>query len=225
MEHSEAVASKASVRYLLGEMTEQDRADYEEHAFACSECAQDLRAGAAFIDNARDSLGRVSERQPGVAARRWWVGFFRPAFALPVVALLLAIVGYQNGYVLPRLKSQMAQATAPQTLPALSLLGADTRGGELPEIAIPAHRPFGLYVDIPPGGRFSSYVCEFEDRFGSVQFAVNVSTEEAKKTVLLLIPPSRLRAGKYTLVVRGLGPGGPGKKIEIARYPFVLDIL
>lgn len=224
MDHWEAIRSKAAVRYLLNETTEQEQNEYEEHMFECSECARDLRAGAAFIDNVKDSLNQLSEMRSGFAAQAWWARFFRPAFVLPMVALLLAVVGYQNGYVLPRLKSRMATAIAPQTLPSLSLLGGDAEGGGPPEIAIPAHEPFGLFVDMPPGGQFSSYLCEVEDRFGSVRLAVKVSAKEGNKTVLLLVPASRLSTGKYTLILRGLPLSRATKKIEAVRYPFVLDV-
>lgn len=223
MDHSEAVRTKAAVRYLLGEMTEQERSGYEDHMFGCYECAQDLRAGAAFIDNAKDALVQLPEIRPAVARTAWWNWFLRPAFALPVMALLIAVWGYQSAYLVPHLKTKLDKVTAPQTLPSLSLLGADARGGEVPEIAIASNKPFGLFVDIPPGGQFPSYVCEVRDGSGSVKFAVNISAQEAQKTVLVLVPPSRLAAGTYTMVVRGLDQGGVVEKAEIARYPFVLS--
>lgn len=223
MDHSEAVRTKAAVRYLLGEMTERDRNEYEDHMFGCYECAQDLRAGAAFVDNAKDAFVELPEARSEFARPAWWNWFLRPASALPVMALLVAALCYQGAYLVPHLKTELDRATAPQTLPSLSLLGADARGGEVPEIAIAANKPFGLFVDIPPSDQFSSYVCEVQDRLGAVRFAVNISAQEARKTVLVLVPPSRLAPGTYAMVVRGLGQGGAVEKTQIARYPFVLD--
>lgn len=223
MDHLEAMRTKAAERYLLGEMTEEDRNEYEDHLFGCYECAQDLRAGAAFIDNAKDALAHLPEGRPAVARTAWWNWVLRPAFALPVMALLIAAVGYQGAYLVPHLETKLATATAAQTLPSLSLLGADARGGEVPEIAIALNKPFGLFVDIPPNRQFSSYVCEVQDRLGAVKFAVDISAQEAQKTVLVLVPASRLAPGTYAMVVRGFGQGGAIDKAEIARYPFVLD--
>ena len=53
MDHSEAVRSKAAERYLLGEMTPVAREEYEDHFFGCTECAQEVQAGAVFIDSAK----------------------------------------------------------------------------------------------------------------------------------------------------------------------------
>jgi hypothetical protein len=223
MDHLQAIQTKAAERYLLGEMTEQDRNEYEDHLFGCYECAQDLRAGAAFIDNAKDALAHLPEGRPAVARTGWWHWVLRPAFALPAMALLLAVVGYQGAYLVPHLEAKLATATAPQTLPSLSLLGADARGGEVPEIAVPANKPVGLFVDIPPSPQFSSYVCEVRDKLGAIKFAVNISAQEAQKTVLVLVPASRLAPGTYAMVVHGLNQGGAIDKAEIARYPFILE--
>ena len=38
MDHRNATETKAAEQYLLGEMTEIQRADFEEHFFTCPEC-------------------------------------------------------------------------------------------------------------------------------------------------------------------------------------------
>ena len=48
MEHQQALATKASERYLLGEMSEPERFDFEAHYFDCPECADDVRTAAAL---------------------------------------------------------------------------------------------------------------------------------------------------------------------------------
>ena len=56
MNHDEAIRLKAAEKYLLGELSAELRDQYEDHYFGCAECAQDIRTGAVFIDNARDVL-------------------------------------------------------------------------------------------------------------------------------------------------------------------------
>ena len=42
MDHSHAISNHASERYLLGEMSEPERFDFEAHYFECVECAEDV---------------------------------------------------------------------------------------------------------------------------------------------------------------------------------------
>ena len=68
MDHSQALRLHAAEKYLLGELAPEVREQFEEHYFECEECANDVKAGAAFIDCARVSfkgspgLPRISER-------------------------------------------------------------------------------------------------------------------------------------------------------------------
>lgn len=231
MDHSEAVRTKAAERYLLGEMAAHERDQYEEHFFGCVECAQEVQAGATFIDGARDVLATtgVPATAPRPAPQRvaWWNWLARPAFALPAMTVLLLVAAYQTAYEIPRLRSELSQATTPQALPSLSLLSANSRGGELPEITVPSGKPFGLFVDIPPSPRYRMYFCEVEeyrgDVSGPVKFSVTVSELEAKQTVQLMIPASKLQGGKYVLVVRGYESLSQ-QKSEVAWFPFLVNV-
>ena len=69
MNHDEAIRLKAAEKYLLGELNAELRDQYEDHYFGCAECAQDVRTGAVFIDNARDVLARIEADLLGHDAR------------------------------------------------------------------------------------------------------------------------------------------------------------
>jgi len=78
MDHLQAVNTLAAERYLLEEMTDAERDEFEGHFFSCKDCAEDLRAGAVMIDGARSGLitngtvGKVPAQWPPqpVASRR-----------------------------------------------------------------------------------------------------------------------------------------------------------
>jgi hypothetical protein len=53
MTHEEAVSTLAAERYLLNEMTDQDRQTFEEHFFDCEVCADDMRSVAAMLQGAK----------------------------------------------------------------------------------------------------------------------------------------------------------------------------
>src|SRR5579864_2704402 len=101
MEHTEAVRIGAAERYLLGELSPELREQYEEHFFGCVECAQEVQAGAVFIDGARDILSVEKDYTPArvpqkESQRSWWASLLRPAILAPAMALLLLFAAYQN---------------------------------------------------------------------------------------------------------------------------------
>jgi hypothetical protein len=241
MEHTQAIQLKAAERYVLGELPRDLREQYEEHFFSCVECAEEVNLAAAFVENSRAAMGSEpvmppvrlllgAERRP--AASGWIGAFLRPSFALPVFAALLMLAAYQAFLVIPRLKgatthsvSKLASA-APQALASFSLVTADSRGGEPLIVSVAPGQPFSLYFDVPPDGHYSSYICELRNAAGKPEFSLNISAEQAKNAVQLLIPSSSLGAGKHQLVLRGLGTrdAAAGGGTEIARYPFILIV-
>ena len=61
MDHNEAVRMHAAGKYILGELSPVLREEYEEHFFACVACALEVKAAAAFVDNACDVLRQPAE--------------------------------------------------------------------------------------------------------------------------------------------------------------------
>jgi hypothetical protein len=230
MNHDEAIRLKATEKYLLGELSAELRDQYEDHYFGCAECSQDVRTGAVFIDNARDVLGSGSVAEAGAKhhpapSGGWWTALLRPAFAVPALVLLLLAAGYQNAVTIPHLRTALSQSEVAQTLPSFSLISENSRGGAPLAISVPAGKPFSFFVDIPPKGSYASYACEFQTESGAPELSLNISADEAKRTVQLLIPAGRLASGKHVLVVRGLDSQGKpdADKIGVASYPFSLD--
>ncbi len=54
-------------RYVLGELSEEQRAQYEAHFFDCLRCAEEVRAAAAFMRVARGILAEATGGIPSVA--------------------------------------------------------------------------------------------------------------------------------------------------------------
>jgi hypothetical protein len=241
MEHLQAIQLKAAERYVLGELPSDLREQYEEHFFGCAECAEELSLAAAFVENSRAAMGSepvtppvrlpVSATRERPAASGWLGAMLRPSFAVPVFAALLLLVAYQNFLVIPRLKGAAPQSvatlgTAPQALASFSLITADSRGGEPLTVNVAPGRSFSLYFDIPPDGHYSSYICEIVNSGGAAEYSLNISAEQAKNAVQLLIPSSSLEPGKHVIVVRGLAAqgGAASSATEVARYPFTLAV-
>jgi hypothetical protein len=218
MNHQHATESMATERYLLDELTPEARDAFEEHFFDCQECAADLRATAGFMDAAKRDLGTSPKVMAAVPSkpRR---GFFRPALTWGALAASLLVMAYQNVVVYPHYKTEIAELKAPEILPALSLVGGNSRGGEIPAAAVVAEKPYLLLVDIPTQERFSSYTCMLYSQSGSLAWRVEVSAQLAKDTVSIRVPATEAQPGAYALRVQG---NGAGNAVDLAQYHFNL---
>src|SRR5215471_14931166 len=142
MDHEQAVRQKATERYLLNELDPGLRDEFEEHLFDCQDCALDVRAAAMFVEQSKAILAEPPAPAPvrvpfPVPAKVGWLGWLRPVFAVPVLALLI-VIGYQNLVTLPRMTRALS---SPQLLPSV-MVNVATRGGSVPVIALPRGRAF-----------------------------------------------------------------------------------
>ena len=139
MEHTEAVQLKAAERYVLGELTGDLRAQYEDHYFGCAECAESLKLAAMFAENTRavleseaatERLARLPVAARAPARGGWLAAFLRPSFACAGFRAALAICRLPKFDCDSAFEDGGAVHAAPQTLPSYSLITADSRGGE-----------------------------------------------------------------------------------------------
>jgi hypothetical protein len=232
MDHSEALQQMAAERYLLDEMTPDAREAFEEHLFDCPECALDLRAGAAFVDEAKAQLPGLTAALPvppssGAAksARKWnhWHLWWRPAFAIPAFAALLIVLGYQNLVTLPELRTE---ANQPRLLPLVPLHGA-TRGGAGATITADRKHGVALPIDVdqqPGSVAYTSYSFDLFDPEGKLAWtgaiAARAASESGGQRILVAIPGAILRNGAYAVAVFGVGPHG--ERTPMQRYAFDL---
>jgi hypothetical protein len=225
MDHHQAIQLTAVEKYVLDELTPQVRDEFEEHFFDCEECATDLRATTGFMDAAKREFKlhpvpkqAVLERNKSRFALPW------PSLAWSALAASLLLIAYQNMFVFPHFKTEIAALSAPEILPSLSLVGGNSRGGQEPAVTVGATQPFLLLLDIPTQDRFVSYTCLLYSPSGSLSWRVDVSPQSAKDTVSIRVPPAGRQAGEYTLSVQGNTDRGlPGTAVDLARYRFSLN--
>ncbi|HUH62644.1 MAG TPA: hypothetical protein VLZ50_06590 [Terracidiphilus sp.] len=209
-------------RYLLNELPLEFREAFEEHVFDCQECALDLRAGAIFLDEARLQLpgltapARERSSVQRRKSRRDWFSWLSPAFAVPAMAVLGAVIAYQNVATIPALRSA---ANQPQVVPWTSV-HMDTRGtAPTPVIADRAHGVV-LLVDLPQQGTYATYAFSLYDAQGSPAWKSGsiASAQGESGTVSLFIPGDKLRQGAYSLEISGILPSG--QSAELGRRAF-----
>lgn len=230
MDHQQATQLEAVEKYLLDELPPRQRAQFEEHFFNCQECATELRMTGEFLERVRKELARggLGGHAPKVLKRSWLELLWRPAALAPACALLLAIIAYQDGVVLPRFHTEIAMLRHPGLASAVSLIGANSRGaGKSPSVSLSANQPVLLSLDIPATQPYPRYECVLHAPSGAILWRVPVSSAQAQDTVSISIPAGNLRPGDYTLIVQGLEPQGAGdasrtEATDLARYRFTV---
>lgn len=239
MNHSEAVQQMIAERYLLDELTPDAREAFEEHLFDCPECAFDLRAGAAFVEEAKAQLPRLTGALPAPAPsssrkpwslrdwspREWSLRWLQPAFAVPAFAAMLLVLGYQNLVTYPALR---AAADQPRLLPWAPLHGA-TRSGALITITADRRHGVALPVELPAQSSpdaYASYSFDLYNPEGKLAWtgvvAAPSESESGCQRLSLVIPGAMLQNGAYSLVISGAA--AHGERTVIDRYAFDLRL-
>jgi hypothetical protein len=229
MDHDVVVRQKMTERYLLGELDPAARDEFEEHFFDCPDCAHDVHAGALFVEQSKVVLAEESEPvfpglpvTPPVAAKPGWLAglgaMLRPAFAVPVMALLLAVIGYQNLVSYPQRQLAM---NSPRVL-AFASVNVGTRGSGGPAITTRPGEGFLLFVRIPPEGGYSNYTADLYNPAGKLEWSLTIPAASGQDQWPVQVPGANREAGSYNLAVRGVTAAGESK--EVGRASFELQI-
>ena len=216
MTHQQALDGLASERYLLDEMTEVERFEFEEHYFDCAECAEDVRLGEMVrLEARRSGPAMAANPQASRAAvvltsPKWWR---RPMVAAPwaVAATLAMVVGYQSMVTVPGLRG----AVGSQSIEPVMLRGA-TRGAATTITIAPGQRFVALSADLLTPPQSSSLSYEILDANRSAVASGRSSVPASGAPLMLLVPVDELpRAGHYTLALRD-----SGQNAVIGEYEF-----
>jgi len=229
MDHSQAQEQMIAERYLLNELTPEARDAFEEHVFDCPECALDLRAAAAFIDEAKAQLPALAPASSATpmqpkAKRNWWFSGWRPVFVVPSFAALLLAIGYQNLVQFPALRNQAAQ---PRILAMTTLHGA-TRGAPVATIVADPAQGIGLPIDLSPepgAAPVASYSLALMDATGKQVWTgtyAATGSNNGGPRILVAIPGAILRNGSYTMTVTGVD--AQGTRTPLDRYTFNVEM-
>ncbi|MBT9330732.1 zf-HC2 domain-containing protein [Paracidobacterium acidisoli] len=229
MDHKDAIGISAVEKYLLHELTPEQRDAFEEHYFGCEECFSDLRSAQLFLDAAKLELARQPEvMAPAVSKDKKLIRFplfMRPAVLIPAMAAMLAIIVFQNAVTVPSLRGDVASLDRPQLLSSVALADGSSRGGPTPEVVTQPHQRFVLSVDIPAQDRFSRYTCSLYSPSGSRIWTMTIPASRTTDAVPISISPDTTKAGVNTLIIQGIPKsGGDATPVDLSRDSFLLTI-
>jgi hypothetical protein len=224
MEHEVAVRQKMTERYLLDELDPEQRDQFEEHLFECQDCAQDVRAAATFVEQSKVVLAErptvvpAGSRAP-VQPQPGWFAWLRPAFAVPALAALLLVVGYQNLVTYPKLQEAINQ---PQVLPWASV-NVGTWGAGGPTITTASGKGFLLFLRIPSEGAYARYAVDLYNPAGKLEWSLTIPAIAGQDQWPLRVPGAVRQAGTYAVRVRGMD--ATGQSADLGQASFELQIL
>lgn len=196
MSHDEAIKDGATERYVLDEMTDEERDVFEEHYFDCAVCAEDVKAAIAVRD------GLAAER---VAAVPMVVPFERPRRSIPAwlgaaASLFLGVLTMHFGFVAP-LQTQLARVQQPRVLESYDLRSVR---GEKQSAIFDRTAPALLNVEIDTSDDAPRYTISIINERGVTRPPLTVSAEQARHGLVpILIPGGTLNPGRYTIRVDG----------------------
>jgi hypothetical protein len=205
MDHTEAVRLQAAAKYALGELSPALMEEYEEHYFDCAECALDVKAVMAFADASCQVFREQDQQATSVKESEPFFdrvfGWLRPVVAVPVLAVLLLFIGYQNAVMIPAAKKHAGVATAQAFRASFTSRGA-IDGNESP-VQIHEGQPFALAFNFTPSVQFANYVGQIQDESGHVLYQVNMPGGVINRAVHVAVPGGLVQPGKYKLVIAG----------------------
>lgn len=233
MDHTEAVRLEAAEKYLLGELPKEQHAEYEEHYFECSACAEELRATVAFMEGTRQVMGEktpqaIEDRElVSVSSNRGgWFGWLRPAVAIPVFAALLLFIGYQNGVTIRQLKGTGSSRAAEIIGSAFQVVGS-VRGEEASgtKVLVHAREGFSLNFDFTPARASAEYTWQLLDPAGRAVRHGRIGGDKKDQSVSLDVAGGLEAAGKYSLVFFATGDGQATEKKDVQQLTFRVEFL
>lgn len=229
MDHTEAIRTGAAQKYLLDELSPEERSQYEEHFFDCTLCADDVKSAAAFVDNLKAVLAEpVVVRAEALAEDRprpapWRLFWPVPAGALAALVSMLGVPAAYLAFVeVPRLRSALADAESPQ---AATWQFLSVSRGEPPVVKVTkTTRMVGLTLSKSSERVFPFYLCEVRELGDRVVSRAVVPGPGPGAELQILIPVSVMPPGAYVLHLAGLESATSTAGADLARYPFTLQL-
>ena len=224
MDHEYVTENRSVERYLLGELSDHDRDEFEEHYFSCPECAEAVRTGAYFADNARvvaKEKARTDASSPNegvteMKTRQHPSLWHRMAAPVGVAAAVtIAILGYQN---------LTGRASGRPHILARTVLEPAARGEEKAVTLSRGQKSIVLKLDVNSDEPFAHYRVDIQTQDGR-SIMHDTGDKGADGALEIEVPSAELPPGHYILVVHGQNDlssanssGAPAPEITRSRF-------
>jgi hypothetical protein len=222
MNHQQAVETMAAERYLLREMTADERRLFEEHYLECAECLEAVTFGTDFLEAGHQVAHEAAYQRAAEPVPSWHerllpvvAGWLRPAPAL-AFALLLCLIGI--GYQINTIHHQQQTIAELQGLrPEFRFIvtgEARSRSGDQRVITVRRKTQLSVKVEFTPGEEFVPYRADILSPDNAVKYSLPLSVGPTDDSVSFSIPAEALGPGSYALVIRRQSHNGSSKDLE-----------
>jgi hypothetical protein len=195
MEHDEAIRSHAAVRYAAHALSPEERKAFEEHFFACKQCAKEVHFEMSFPLSARIVEAPSSASAGSWEKWRYWVRL-RPALASAFAANVVLAAGL--GYVL---LTSAHESVEPRLTQFYFAPGPTHGAGDVH--TIPAGESYYGVRFPAPNAASQSYAYEILNADGRRESSASLKAPAGGDANLYLQAPIRsLPQGIHTLVIR-----------------------
>jgi hypothetical protein len=217
MNHQEAENTKATERYLLREMTNEERMAFEDHYLDCAQCLEAVTFGADFLDSGHELAEEMGVQQS--AALPWYRRMFSalrpllkpaPAIALTAAVALAAFSAYQQKRITNQ-QNLIADLKAPSQEFRYVVSGAQRRGSNA--IVLSRNERLSLLINFVPKHEFTSYRAEITGPGLPTAYSVPVAVTEQDYSVMVSLPAAVLTGGEYQVNFLGRVEGGEETKL------------
>lgn len=212
MDHEEATKNFTVERYLLGELTENDRDAYEEHLFSCPICFEQVKAGTEFVSQVR----QIGAEEAGAVAHPGFMSALISGLRQPVTAvaftLLFCAIG-MNVY-----QSRIINGSRSPQVASEAFLSDGAKAEGTKQVTARKDALFVLNLQLIQKGPYARYQGQLQNGAGKFQSKFPVSLEEAKDTIHVVLNSAGMDEGAYQIVIWGVT--ADGKISELTRYPF-----
>jgi hypothetical protein len=212
IDHQQAITNLMAERYLLGELSEDERDAYEAHLFDCQVCFEQVKAGTEFVGY----IKRVGAEKPvsAVVESQWgWLvnRALRPAPILALAACVLAAFSVgQNMITIRMLK-------APQVESRSIVLSDVPRSGAGQE-SISRNNRIILAIDFQPRKEFVSYAAQIVSEDGKTKFTIPFSPHASQTSLEVSLYAGDLHSGNYSMFVRATDQDGAGHELAHGNF-------
>ncbi len=188
----------AAERYVLNELSDEEKLLFEEHFFSCETCAQEVE-DLTSIRLALPGELRTLDRKPAKWALGSWMPWILPnRFAFSALALVIVFAGYQNLVQIPHLKAEaddiFAVTAAPSSLSAKRAADVNVIDGKL--------RAAPLLIANEWTENYRGYEAKLS-RHGSAAVLFDKELARTAETLLVTIPAHRIGPGQFDLIISG----------------------